>query len=136
MDPNAKLIEGENLVKGGEPELLEETKESAKATQDLIKYIAFNKYIFINEKRFVKVYLEFEEDVTPENIKYELTDFSLELMYERTPGTIYRFNVPDLLHKIESDRSTLRTRNKKIILSLRKINEKDNWYAIGKPLSL
>ena len=133
VDPNAKQIEGENLNSGEGPLLIEEAKAPAVVPPQ--RYIPMDKYIFINEKRNVKVYLEFPEDVVPENIvKQHIDDYSVEVIYAHSPDEHYRFFIQDLLHSIVLANSTIRSRNKKIIITLRKVNEKDNWYAIGKPL--
>lgn len=139
-DPNScakgKTFEGEGLIYGGDPVLVDKKKEvpiQIKPTN------YFTKYIFYDDESFTKIKIDLPDNikdlVTPQSIISTFNERSLDLKVTVLNNEPYILVIKRLFSSIIPDQSYSKLIKGKIIVGLKKIKEEEVWEKLnGNPV--
>lgn len=102
-----------------------------KVTSDT-KYESITKYSFLDDKKKVKVYLELEGigEVSADNIYSRFLERSFEVKIHDYKGKNWIFAIPKTSSMIKISESKIIQKKDKIIISIGKIADSDNWSTL------
>ena len=97
-----------------------------------VKYETITKYMFMDDKKKVKVYLELEGvgAVAEEDIHSRFLERSFEVKIHNYKGKNWIFAVPKTQSMIKITESKVIQKKDKLIISLGKIADSDNWSTL------
>jgi hypothetical protein len=128
QEVKGKNIEGPGIITGGPPVLLAKTITTVEVIKEPKK---FTKYIFYDDDKYVQIKIdlpeEFKTSVTDNCIDIQFSEKSVDLkviMPDREP---YFYCVKKLAKKIIPDESKVRIFKGKVVISLKKKNEDEEW---------
>ena len=126
--PIGKIFEGEGLIYGGEPVLLNK-KESV--VQVIKPSNLITKYIIYDDESFTKIKIELPENikdqVTIDSINAKFTECSLDLKVTVTNFDPFTLLIKKLFAGILPKESYAKLIKGKIIIGLKKIKEDEVW---------
>jgi hypothetical protein len=122
-----KTLAGPGIITGGDPVLLE---KSIKPVEVLKEPKKFTKYIFYDDEQNVVIKIDLPEDckeVTEECLEVTFGERSLDLRLNIPNADPYLFSIKKLFQKIIAEQSSGRIIKGKIVLTIRKKNEDEEW---------
>lgn len=121
-----QIITGPGIITGGDPVLLAKHDKPVEIIKENKKFI---KYLFIDEDEVATVKIdltdELKDKVTTENVNCTFKEKSLELTVSTPDTDTYYFTVTKLHAKIVAEESKFKINKGKLILSLKKAEEKE-----------
>jgi hypothetical protein len=126
-EENGQIIEGHGLITGGDPVHLGKTTniEHIKETKK------FTKYIFYDDgaKAVIKIDLPdtIKDSITDDCIVINLLERGFDLRVNVPNGEPYFFSVKKLFKKIDPNESTAKIFKGKCVISLKKVDEDEEW---------
>ena len=120
------VIEGPGIITGGEPILLDKRVKEVDNTKVTIK---FTKYIFYDDDKNVKIKIDLPEsikDITSDCLIPEFSERSLNVKL-LAPADTYLLDIKKLNQKIVPKDSSAVIVKGKIIITLRKKNDEEEW---------
>jgi len=123
-----KVIEGPGIVTGGNPVLLEKSNKPVEIIKEPKK---FTKYSFYDDDKFVKIQIEIpaeiKDKVTDECININFQERSFDLKVDVLNSDPYFLSIKKLFQKIVREESKAKIFKGKVVISLRKKNEDEEW---------
>jgi len=125
---DGKILEGPGIITGGDPVLLDKSLKTVEVIKENKK---FTKYIFYDDDKFVRVKIEL-----PENIKDKVTLDGIEVNYQEKSFDLraniedsdpYFFSIKKLFKKVIPEECITKLVKGKIVLSLKKKSEDEEW---------
>ena len=127
-EDQGKVITGPGIITGGEPILLDKTVKEVAVIKEPNK---FTKYIFYDDDKDVKIKIDLPEnlvkDVTDDCLAPEISERSISLRVLVPNTDPYIFQVKKLYQTIVPKDSTVKIFKGKIIITLRKVNDEEEW---------
>ena len=99
-----------------------------------LKKVSLTKYSFYEADMQVKVSIPLEHihTIPKDQIKIEFQQRSFMIDIDNLNDKNYHFGVPKLQCKIVPEKSKIRVQKDKISVTLQKVSENDNWFALFK----
>jgi len=123
-----KIIEGPGIITGGDPVLLEKSSKTIEIIKEPKK---FTKYSFYNDEKFVKIQIEIPTDIkdhiSDDCINVNFQERSFDLKVDVPNSDPYLMSIKKLFQKIMPEESKAKIFKAKIIISLKKKNEDEEW---------
>lgn len=123
-----KTIQGPGIITGGDPVLLEKSTKPVEIIKESKK---FTKYAFYDDDKFVKIQIEIpaeiKEKVTDECINISFQEKSFDLKVDVPNSDPYLMSIKKLYQKIVPEESKAKIFKGKVVISLRKKNEDEEW---------
>jgi hypothetical protein len=127
----AKTISGPGIITGGDPVLLQKVVKPVEVLKEPKK---FTKYIFYDDEKNVVVKIDLPEEckeVTEECLNVNFGERSLDLRVNVPNSDPYFYTVKKLFQKIVTDQSSIKIVKGKIVITLRKTNEDEEWSKLS-----
>jgi len=123
-----KIIEGPGIITGGDPVLLE---KSTKPVEVLKEPKKFTKYAFYDDDKYVKIQIEIpaeiKELINDDCINVNFQERSFDLKVDVPNLDPYLMSIKKLFQKINPEESKAKIFKGKVIISLKKKNEDQEW---------
>lgn len=123
-----KVIEGPGIITGGEPVLLEKSRKPVEIIKEPKK---FTKYAFYDDDKFVKIQIEIpaeiKDKVIDECININFQERSFDLKVDVLNSDPYLMSIKKLHQKIVPEESKAKIVKGKVVISLKKKNEDEEW---------
>ncbi len=125
------VISGPGIITGGDPVLLE--VKDKKEKEVIVENKKFTKYLFIDDGDKVQIKIEvpdeFVNKLSLDIIVADIKERSINLTCDFGDKNLYYFVVKKLCKKVKAEESKVKLSkdNKKIILTLKKVDEDDEW---------
>ncbi len=123
-----KVIQGPGIITGGDPVLLEKSTKPVEIIKESKK---FTKYVFYDDDKFVKIQIEIpseiKDKVTDECININFQDKSFDLKVDVLDSDPYLMSIKKLYQKIVPEESKAKILKGKVVISLKKKNEDEEW---------
>ena len=121
-------IQGPGIITGGDPILLDKRVKEVEVIKEPIKFL---KYIFYDDDKNVKIKIDLPEsivkDVTDDCLRAEFEERGVNLKVMVPNTDQYVFTVKKLYKKIVTKDSSAKVLKGKIIITLRKHNDEEEW---------
>lgn len=126
-----QVVSGPGIITGGDPVLLEVKEKKEK--EIIVENKKFTKYLFIDDGDKVQIKIEVPEEfinkLSLDIIVADIKERSINLTCDFGDKNVYYFVVKKLCKKVKSEESKVKLSkdNKKIIITLKKVDEDDEW---------
>jgi len=127
----AKTISGPGIITGGDPVLLQKSVKPVEIVKEPKK---FTKYIFYDDERNVVIKIDLPDDckeVTDDCLEINFGERSLDLRVNVPDSDPYFYTVKKLFQKIVAEESGIKIVKGKIVITLRKKNENEEWSKLS-----
>ena len=122
-----KTIAGPGIITGGDPVLLQKSVRPIEVIKETKK---FTKYIFYDDEKNVVIKIDLPEEckeVTDECLDAKIGERSFDLRVNVPNSDPYFYTVKKLFQKIITEQSGVKVAKGKIVITLRKKNEDEEW---------
>jgi hypothetical protein len=131
-EEQGKVISGPGIITGGDPILLDKSIKEVVVLKDPVK---FTKYIFYDDDKNVKIKIDLPDtivsSVSDECLVPEFDERSINLRVLPPNSDSYIFHVKKLFQKIVPKDSSAKLFKGKIIITLRKQNDEEEWEKLN-----
>jgi len=127
-----KNIEGVGIITGGDPVLLDKSVKEVPVIKEPNK---FTKYIFYDDDKNVKIKIDLPDNIINNVIddclvpEFDERSFTLKVLAPNTDP--YLFQIKKLFQKIVPKDSSAKVFKGKIIITLRKLNDEEEWEKLN-----
>jgi hypothetical protein len=126
-----KVIAGPGIITGGDPVLLQ---KSIKPVEIIKEPKKFTKYIFYDDEQNVVIKIDLPEeckDISEECLEVNFGERSLDLRVNVPNSDPYLYTVKKLFQKIVPEQSSTKIVKGKIVITIRKKNEDEEWTKLS-----
>lgn len=126
-----KVIAGPGIITGGDPVLL---GKSIKPVEIIKETKKFTKYIFYDDERNVVIKIDLPDEckeVNEDCLEVNFGERSLDLRLNVPNADPYLYTVKKLFQKINTEQCSTRIVKGKIVITLRKKNEDEEWSKLS-----